>query len=136
MFRGVTGASKARHFHSLGTWLRKRGGLGFEHGNNYAATSIAPNSLARSSDLAAVCILTMPFRLRGRRLNQTTHQHIASIGMFHCNNDKFRCAAWLARVSNQGIVEINTAFRHMWGDPASGSSVAGSYPRRDESDLV
>ena len=43
---------------------------------------------------------------------------------------------WLARVSNHGIVDIYTAFRHMWGDHTSGFPVAGSYLRRDESDLV
>ena len=41
-----------------------------------------------------------------------------------------------ARVSNHGIVEIYTAFRHMWGDSASGSPVAGSHLTHDESDLV
>jgi hypothetical protein len=39
-------------------------------------------------------------------------------------------------VSNQRIVDIYTAFRHMWGDSASGSPVVGSYLRRDEADLV
>jgi hypothetical protein len=33
-------------------------------------------------------------------------------------------------------VEIYTTSRHMWSVPASGCPVAGSYLRRDESDLV
>jgi hypothetical protein len=42
-------------------------------------------------------------------------------GCFHGSNDKFRCAVWLARVSNHGIVEIYAAFRHMRRNPALGS---------------
>ena len=38
-------------------------------------------------------------------------------------------------VSNRGIVEIHTAFRHMSGDPASVFPVAGWYPTRGEFDL-
>ena len=41
-----------------------------------------------------------------------------------------------ARVNDPAAAEIYTAFRHIWGDPASGSSVAGSYLTRDKSNLV
>jgi hypothetical protein len=52
------------------------------------------------------------------------------------SDDEFGCAVWLARVSNHGIVEIYTASRHMWDNPASGSPVAVSYLTRDVSDSL
>jgi hypothetical protein len=63
------------------------------------------------------------------------HQYTALYqkGRFHGSDDEFRCAVWLALVSNHGIVEIYTTFRHMWSYPASGSPVAGSYLTRDGS---
>jgi hypothetical protein len=54
-------------------------------------------------------------------------------GCFHGSDDKYRCAVWLAYVRDRGIVEIYTAFRHKWGNPASGSPVAGSYLTHNES---
>lgn len=37
---------------------------------------------------------------------------------------------------DHGIVEIYIAFRHMWGNPASESPVAGFYLTHDESNLA
>jgi hypothetical protein len=68
-------------------------------------------------------VIYTSYRL-GRMLDQMMHPYRK--GRFHGSDDKFRCAVWLARVFSHGIVEIYTAFRHMWGNPASGSPVAGS----------
>jgi hypothetical protein len=71
------------------------------------------------------------------KLDQTVRQYIVS-------NDGDAKAATInsgaqsgLHVSNHGIVEIYAAFRHMRGDPASGSPLClGLYLTHDECSLI